>query len=150
MSKTSTTAKDRWNTANYDDIRIRVPKGAKEALERAANQANKSVNGYVNELLAEKMGVKSLKVYSVLVTEREHIHSALSGNIVDDSALEALDGIRKHEEVVIAESPSAANHEAIKRVEKLPARDDFCPDSTEYKARDLGEIQLPTQQAKEE
>ena len=96
------------------------------------------------------MGVKRLKVYSVLVTEREHIHSALSGNIADDNALEALDGIRKHEEVVIAESPSAANHEAIKRVAKLPAREDFRPDSTEYEARDLGEIQLSTQQAKEE
>ena len=36
-TKTSTTVKDRWNSQNYDDIRIRIPKGHKTTVQTAAD-----------------------------------------------------------------------------------------------------------------
>ena len=57
MSKTSTTVKDRWNRKNYDDIRVRLPKGCKKAVEAHAQQIGESVNGLVNALLRAEMGL---------------------------------------------------------------------------------------------
>ena len=57
MSKTSTTVKDRWNKNNYDDVRIRLPKGRKQALEAHAKARGESVNGLVNALLRADMGL---------------------------------------------------------------------------------------------
>ena len=57
MSKTSTTVKDRWNKNNYDDIRIRLPKGRKLAVEAHARERGESVNGLVNALLRADMGL---------------------------------------------------------------------------------------------
>ena len=49
VSKTSTTVKDRWNTANYDDIRIRVPNGQKAIIQVAADKAGVSLNRFVTD-----------------------------------------------------------------------------------------------------
>ena len=57
MSKTSNTVKDRWNNKAYDDIRIRVPKGQKQAVEAFAREQGESVNGMVNTLIRAKMGL---------------------------------------------------------------------------------------------
>ncbi len=57
MSRTSTTVKDRWNKNNYDDVRIRLPKGRKQAVEAFARERGESVNGLVNALLRAEMGV---------------------------------------------------------------------------------------------
>lgn len=140
MAKKQTEWTRAYNEKAYDRLAITVPKGAKEALERAAAHEGKSINGYVNDSLAQKMGVESLKVYSVLVTEREQIFSGATGKAMDDRALDALNGFRRHEEVVIAESPHAAIWEAAERNEKLPPEEGFYPDSTEYESRELGEI----------
>ena len=56
MSKTSTTVKDRWNKNNYDDVRIRLPKGRKQAVEAHARERRES-NGLVNALLRADMGL---------------------------------------------------------------------------------------------
>ena len=57
MGKTSTTAKDKYNAKAYDDIRLRVPKGQKEAIQAFAEQNGESLNGFINRLIAEAMGV---------------------------------------------------------------------------------------------
>ena len=53
MSKTSNAVKDRWNTKNYDDLRIRIPKGRKADVETYASTHGETVNGLVNKLLRQ-------------------------------------------------------------------------------------------------
>ena len=55
--KASTRAKNRYNSANYDSLRIVVPKGRKTAVEAHAQRKGESVNGLVNALLREDMGL---------------------------------------------------------------------------------------------
>ena len=51
--KSSTRAKNKYNAANYDNLRIVVPKGRKADVERIAKERGESVNGLVNNLLRE-------------------------------------------------------------------------------------------------
>lgn len=106
--KASTRAKNKYNAANYDSLRIVIPKGAKEALEAAAQNAGQSVNGYVNDAIADKMGVETLKIYSVKITERERIINSATMRPMDDTGLRALDGIREQIVSVEANSPEEA------------------------------------------
>lgn len=55
--KPATKAKNKYNAANYDSLRIVVPKGRKQAVEARAVQHGESVNGFVNRLLREDMGL---------------------------------------------------------------------------------------------
>ena len=55
MSKTSNAVKDRWNTKNYDDLRIRIPKGRKADVEDYASSHGETVNGLVNKLLRQTL-----------------------------------------------------------------------------------------------
>ena len=57
MGKTSAAAKNRWNKKAYDQLRIVVPKGRKDDIEAFAASKGQSVNGYVNALIRESMGV---------------------------------------------------------------------------------------------
>ena len=57
MSKTSSAVKDRWNKKAYDQIAFRVPKGRKETLEQRAQETGESVNGYLNRLIREDLGL---------------------------------------------------------------------------------------------
>lgn len=57
MSKTSSKVKDRYNSKAYDEMKIRVPKGQKQAVEAHAQQKGESVNGLVNALLRAEMGL---------------------------------------------------------------------------------------------
>jgi len=61
MGRTSTTVKDRWNKNNYDDVRIRLPKGRKAAVEAFAREHGESVNGLVNTLLRAEMGLSEVE-----------------------------------------------------------------------------------------
>lgn len=56
-TKTSNAVKDRYNMKAYDDIRLRVPKGRKRAIQAHAEQKGESINGLVNELLRADMGL---------------------------------------------------------------------------------------------
>ena len=56
QGKKSTEYKNRYNSANYDSLRIVVPKGRKEDIEAHAKVNSKSVNGLVNDLIREDMG----------------------------------------------------------------------------------------------
>lgn len=62
MAKPTNAVKDRWNSRNYDDIRIRVPKGQKETIERAAKEAGESINGYTAKALLMRMGLEEWPV----------------------------------------------------------------------------------------
>ena len=55
--KASTRAKNKYNAANYDSLRIVVPKGRKADIEAYvnANEKTSSVNGLVNTLLRETL-----------------------------------------------------------------------------------------------
>ena len=57
MGKTSNAVKDRYNAKAYDDIRLRVPKGQKEKIQAYAESRGETVNGFINHLIAEAMGV---------------------------------------------------------------------------------------------
>ena len=57
MAKTSNAVKDRWNAKNYDDIRVRVPKGRKKDIEAYAKKCGESVNGLVNEYLRNTLSM---------------------------------------------------------------------------------------------
>ena len=57
MGKTSNAVKDRYNAKAYDDIRLRVPKGDKERIQTFAEANGETVNGFINRLIAEAMGV---------------------------------------------------------------------------------------------
>ena len=55
--KSSTRAKNKYNAANYDSLRIVVPKGRKAAVEAHAQRNGESVNGLVNALLRSELGL---------------------------------------------------------------------------------------------
>ena len=55
--KAATRAKNKYNAANYDSLRIVVPKGQKQAVEAHAKAKGESVNGLVNALLRKDMGL---------------------------------------------------------------------------------------------
>ena len=51
MGKTSNTVKDRWNRQNYEEVKVRVPRGRKADITAHAQSKGLSVNGLVGELL---------------------------------------------------------------------------------------------------
>ncbi|MBR4908171.1 MAG: hypothetical protein IKZ43_04075 [Acidaminococcaceae bacterium] len=57
MGKTSSKVKDRYNAKAYDEMKIRVPKGQKQAVEAHAQNKGESINGLVNALLRADMGI---------------------------------------------------------------------------------------------
>ena len=57
MGKTSNAVKDRYNAKAYDDIRLRVPKGQKEKIQAFSESNGETVNGFINRLISEAMGV---------------------------------------------------------------------------------------------
>lgn len=60
MSKTSSAVKNKYNAKAYDRINLVVPKGKKEILQSYAKELNKSLNGFINEAIDEKMQRDSL------------------------------------------------------------------------------------------
>ena len=54
--KASTRAKNKYNSQNYDSLRIVTPKGNKEIIKAHATKFdNGSVNGFVNRAIRETM-----------------------------------------------------------------------------------------------
>lgn len=51
MGKTSNTVKDRWNRQNYEEIKVRLPRGRKADITAHVQSKGLSVNGLVGELL---------------------------------------------------------------------------------------------------
>ena len=57
MGKTSSAVKNRYNAKAYDQLPIRVPKGRKAAIDAYAKERGESVNGLVNNVLRELLGM---------------------------------------------------------------------------------------------
>lgn len=57
MSKPTNAVKDRWNAKNYDDLRIRIPKGRKADVEAYAVSQGATINGLVNAYLRDALGL---------------------------------------------------------------------------------------------
>jgi uncharacterized protein (DUF1778 family) len=45
----------KYNSANYDTIYLRVPKGEKEQIKNHADSIGESVNGFILQAIREKM-----------------------------------------------------------------------------------------------
>lgn len=58
--KSQTRAKNKYNAKTYDNLRIVVPKGKKDVIKAFAESKGKSINGFVNEAIDEKMKRDSL------------------------------------------------------------------------------------------
>lgn len=54
-TKASGQAVNRYSKKAYDDVRVRVKKGQKEIIQKRAEQLNKSVNGYITDLIEEDL-----------------------------------------------------------------------------------------------
>ena len=54
-------AVQKYNKKAYDDLRIRVKKGEADIIKAYAQEHGESLNGYINRLIAEDMGVKLSK-----------------------------------------------------------------------------------------
>lgn len=55
MGKTSSAVKDRYNAKAYDEIKVRVPKGQKAAIQSHAEARSESVNGFINRAIDNQM-----------------------------------------------------------------------------------------------
>lgn len=57
MPKTRSEINNTYAKKAYDNLRIIVPKGRKEDIEAHATSKGKSINGLVNDLIREDMGI---------------------------------------------------------------------------------------------
>ena len=55
VSKAQQKAVNKYMAANYDEIKVRVPKGQKDAIKSHAESKGESVNGFINRAIAEAM-----------------------------------------------------------------------------------------------
>ena len=51
-------ANEKWNAKAYDEIKVRVPKGDKHRIQAYVQERGETVNGFINRLIAEAMGVE--------------------------------------------------------------------------------------------
>jgi predicted HicB family RNase H-like nuclease len=51
----ATRAKNKYNSENYDSLRVVAPKGKKAVIKEFAQSKGKSLNKFVNEAIDEKM-----------------------------------------------------------------------------------------------
>ena len=56
-SKAQQKAVSKYMKANYDEIKVRIPKGQKEVVQAYAQSKGESVNALIWELLQDAMGV---------------------------------------------------------------------------------------------
>ena len=59
--KAATRAKNKYNSQNYDSLRIVVPKGQKEELQAHAANFGESLNGFVNRAVQETLERDKIK-----------------------------------------------------------------------------------------
>ena len=55
-SKAQQKAVSKYMKANYDEIKVRIPKGQKEAVQAFAQERGESVNALIWRLLQDAMG----------------------------------------------------------------------------------------------
>lgn len=55
ISEARRRANEKYNAKAYDEIKVRVEKGRKAEIQAHAEAHRKSVNGFINEAIDEKM-----------------------------------------------------------------------------------------------
>lgn len=55
VSKAQQAAVKKYMKANYDEIKIRVPKGRKAEIQAYAEAHDESLNGFINRLILKEM-----------------------------------------------------------------------------------------------
>ena len=45
----------RYESANYDKVLVRIPKGERDKIKAAADKAGESLNGYITTAVAQRM-----------------------------------------------------------------------------------------------
>lgn len=55
VSKAQQRAVAKYMKNNYDEIKIRVEKGKREIIRKAAEQVGESVNGYIKKAIDDRM-----------------------------------------------------------------------------------------------
>lgn len=55
VSKAQIKATTKYESANYDKILLRLPKGKREVIQTAAEKAGESLNGYIKKAVDERM-----------------------------------------------------------------------------------------------
>lgn len=55
VSKAQQKAVNKYMAANYDRVNLTLPKGKKDIIQAHAETHGKSVNGFINEAIDEKM-----------------------------------------------------------------------------------------------
>ena len=106
-SKARIDANNRYNDKAYDRINVAIPKGRKATVEAYAKARGESVNGLVNTLLRDAVGLSETewKMWTVHITEKADIINPDTGKYHDTrEALIALDGLHEADIEVIAES----------------------------------------------
>ena len=56
-SKAQQRAVAKYMAANYDEIKVRIPKGQKSVVQTAAEREGESINSYTNKALLARMGL---------------------------------------------------------------------------------------------
>ena len=56
-SKAQQRAVAKYMAANYDEIKVRIPKGQKSVVQAAAEREGESLNSYTNKALLARMGI---------------------------------------------------------------------------------------------
>ena len=56
-SKAQQRAVAKYMAANYDEIKVRIPKGQKATVQAAAEREGESLNGFTNKALLARMGL---------------------------------------------------------------------------------------------
>lgn len=55
MGRTSSAVKDRYNAKAYDEIKVRVSKGKKDAIKVHADGRGESINSFIGRAIDETM-----------------------------------------------------------------------------------------------
>ena len=69
LSEARKRANEKWNAKAYDEIKVRVEKGKKDAIKAHAKQHdNGSVNGFINRAISETMK-REVKKFECQITK---------------------------------------------------------------------------------
>ena len=55
VSKAQQRAVNKYVKSNYDEVKLRMPKGKKDVIQAHAAQQGESVNAYINRVIDEAM-----------------------------------------------------------------------------------------------
>ncbi len=55
----------KYEKANYDNIRLRVPKGKKQIIKSYAEEKGESINSFINKAIDERLEKDNPQAYSI-------------------------------------------------------------------------------------